>query len=102
MQYGLEEVQIEKINKIFSEIEKVEQVIIFGSRAKGNHKASSDIDLALKGNWITLDDILMLSNRIDALNLIYKFDLINYSTIDNQDLVEHIDRVGKIFYTKKG
>ena len=71
----------------------VEQVILYGSRAKGNYKEGSDIDLTLKGN-LTFDDLVKMSVTLDDLNLPWKMDLSLYSQIENKDLLDHIDRVG--------
>jgi len=98
MKYGLNDTTIEAIQKVFEINSKIDEVILFGSRAKGNYKEGSDIDLALKGRNINFDDIHSLSRKLDELNLPYKIDLINYSTIKDKDVVEHIDRVGIVFF----
>jgi len=73
-------------------------VLIFGSRVKGNFKPGSDVDFALKGKDLKMDDILKLQNKLDELNLPYKFDLIIYGNLSDKDLIEHINRAGVIFY----
>jgi type I restriction enzyme S subunit len=100
MKYGLNDTTIEAMQKVFESNSKIDEVIVFGSRAKGNYKEGSDIDLAVKGRNINLDDILSLSRKLDELNLPYKIDLINYATIKDKDVVEHIDRVGIVFYER--
>src|SRR6478609_6176004 len=100
MKFGLSENTIESIQKVFEENRKVDEVIIFGSRAKGNYREGSDIDLAVKGRNISFDDILKLLGKLDELNLPYKIDLIDYATIKDKDVVEHIDRVGIVFYER--
>lgn len=97
MKFGLDDKIIEDIQKVFQENWKIDSVVLFGSRAKGNYKEGSDIDLALKGRDITLDDLLSLSSKLDDLNLPYEIDLINYSTIRDEDVIDHIDRVGIVF-----
>ncbi len=100
MKFGLPDTAIEKINGAFESNSKVEEVIIFGSRAKGNFKEGSDIDLAVKGHNIAFKDILSLTGKLDDLNLPYKIDLLNYATINDKDVVEHIDRAGIEFYKR--
>lgn len=100
MKFGLDDKVIEDINKVFQENWKVDSVVLFGSRAKGNYKVGSDIDLAVKGRDITYDDILSLSSKLDDLNLPYEIDLVNYFTIKDEDVIEHIDRVGIVFYER--
>jgi len=100
MKFGLPDSTIENIQKVFETDSKIDEVIVFGSRAKGNYKEGSDIDLAIKGRNINLDEILSLSRKLDELNLPYKIDLINYATISDKDVIEHIDRVGIVFYER--
>jgi type I restriction enzyme S subunit len=100
MQFGLSENIIEHINKVFEENSKVHEVILFGSRAKGNYRDDSDIDLALKGRNVSSKDILSLGVKLEALNIPYKIDLINYATVNDKDVVDHIDRVGIVFYER--
>ena len=100
MKFGLSEHTIQNIQNVFHSFSVVGEVILFGSRAKGNFKQGSDIDLALKGKNTTFDDILTLNIRLDALELPYKIDLVNYHTIKDQNVIDHINRVGIIFYAK--
>ena len=101
MQYGLKEEVIEKINGIFAKYEAVEAVVLYGSRAKGNYKNGSDIDLTIKGNGLDLRYLNRISLDLDDLLLPYTFDLSIYAYLKNPDLIEHIERVGKIFYKKQ-
>jgi predicted nucleotidyltransferase len=98
--YGLKDEQIEKIKEVFRKNNKITEAILIGSRAKGNFKNGSDIDFALKGTELSLDDILSLNVSFDNLNLPYKFDILIYSKIQNPDILEHIKRVGKVFFRK--
>jgi type I restriction enzyme S subunit len=77
----------------------VDKALVFGSRAKGNYKEGSDIDLALKG-YITAKDLLDLHGKLEALNLPYSFDLVNYNTINEPALKEHVDRAGVEMYSR--
>ena len=98
MRFGLEEKTIEKVNQVLAKHSQVDQVILFGSRAMGNFKNGSDIDLALKGVELNLKIINEISDEIDDLLLPYSFDLINFSHINNSELINHINRVGMTFY----
>ena len=98
MKYGLKENIVEQIKSVFEKFPQVEKAVIYGSRAKGNFKNGSDIDLVLYGNKLTLQIINKISNEIDDLLLPYKFDISIYHQISNKDLLEHIGRVGVVFY----
>lgn len=101
MKFGLNVSDIEKINTIFSKYSEIEKSIIYGSRAKGNYSFSSDIDLTLIGDSLNLTKQFEIENDLDDLLLPYKIDLSILNKISNKKLVEHIERVGKVFYQKK-
>jgi len=100
MKYGLTEKDIEAINKVFATVPRINKVILYGSRAKGNYWPGSDIDLTIEGNGIELSDLFDLEIKLDDILLPYKIDLSIKDHIANQKLLEHIDRVGKVFYKK--
>ncbi len=97
MKYGLDESTIHKIHQIFEKYPQIDEVIIFGSRAKGHYKNGSDVDLALKGNNLNLKTINQISIELDDLLLPYTFDLLALSSVTNPELLEHIERIGKSF-----
>jgi len=100
IQYGLNQSDITNIISVLQQNDKITKIILFGSRAKGNFKAGSDIDLALIGLDLKLNDIIDAFIEIENLNLPYKFDLIIYNRIQENALIEHIDRVGIVLYNK--
>jgi len=94
---GLSPKTISKLKSIFSKNSEIQKVLIYGSRAKGNFKPGSDIDLALVAPQLTLTDLLRIQNEIEDLLLEYKVDLSLLHHIENQDLLDHIQRVGVEF-----
>jgi uncharacterized protein len=100
MPYGLEKETLEKIIGIFAQYGAVQEAIIYGSRAKGNHKPGSDIDLTLKGGDLNLKILNQISLDLDELLLPYTFDLSIYHHIQQTDLIDHILRVGEVFYRR--
>lgn len=100
--YGLDDITINKINEVFEAFPDVDNVILYGSRAKGNYKPGSDIDLTLKGEKINLGTINQISLMLDDLLLPYTFDISVFSHIKNEELLNHIDRVGLVFFNRKG
>lgn len=86
--FGLKDEEINQI-KTLLRANGVDNALIFGSRAKGNYKQGSDIDIAIDKD----------ENRISYLlneetNLAYYFDVVNLNKIKNKNLIEHIKRIG--------
>jgi predicted nucleotidyltransferase len=101
MNFGLTVEVTEKIRKVLSGHQEVQAAILYGSRAKGNYKPGSDIDLTLKGENLDLSKLAKISNELDDLSLPYTFDFSIYDQIKNIQLLDHIQRVGTVFYTIK-
>jgi len=99
MKYGLDESTIEKICQVFTRYPAIRQAVLYGSRAKGNYKNGSDIDIVLESDdTLTLDVLRRISGDIDDLMLPYSVDLSVLSFINNPDLLDHIRRVGVVLY----
>lgn len=101
MKYGLKETIIDKINSVFENYSEIEKVIIYGSRAKGNFRPGSDIDITLIGNHLEYSILSKINIAIDDLNTPYLFDISIFDKLNAPDLEEHINRVGQIFYKKE-
>ena len=101
MKYGLKETTIQQICNILAKYPPVEKAVLYGSRAKGNYKNGSDIDLTLYGGAdLTLKVLYRLSDELDDLLLPYTIDLSIFSHISDPDVLDHIRRVGTTFYEK--
>jgi len=98
-QYGLSPDTIQKLNNIFDSEPQIEKVLLYGSRAKGNYKNGSDIDLTIFAPDFNLTDLSRIDNKIDNLLLPYIIDLSLYHYIQNPDLIDQIKRNGIEFYT---
>jgi predicted nucleotidyltransferase len=98
--FGLSSKYIDKINSIFNQYSDIDEVLLFGSRAKGNYRDNSDIDLVIKGNNINLSTLQEIENKLEELYIPNVIDLLVFDNIENSDLINHINRVGKQFYKK--
>ncbi|MDC3418447.1 nucleotidyltransferase family protein [Aquibacillus salsiterrae] len=97
--FGLIERDLHYINIALQEFDEIKYAVIFGSRAMGNYKKGSDIDLAIKGKGITSETLYKLSDLLnEEYPLPYFFDLIHYESISNENLKAHIDEEGKVLY----
>lgn len=94
--YGLRSDIIEKIVQTIKKNLKIQKIILFGSRAKETFKNGSDIDISIVSDNLSLKELNQLKVMLDDLMLPYKIDLIDFRRITNDDLREHINRVGKI------
>ena len=98
--FGIAPKSYELILKTLSGFKEIEKAAIYGSRAMGNFKPGSDIDLAIFGNKITPETVLKLKTKLEQeLPIPYYFDLTHYDTISNSELKKHIDEFGKVFYS---
>jgi predicted nucleotidyltransferase len=100
MIYGLKTETIIAIQEVFGKFPEVEKAILYGSRAKGNYRSGSDIDLTLTGEKLNLTILQKIENELDELYLPYKIDLSLHKHIRNTELLNHIERVGVVFFKK--
>lgn len=99
--FGFSEADLEQMIEIFSGFEDIEKAVLFGSRAKGNFKNGSDIDIVLFGSELKYETVLSVSFMLnEECNLPYHFDIVDNNTIENDELKAHIQRVGKVIYSK--
>jgi uncharacterized protein len=100
-EFGLLEADMRAIVFVLKKYPKVDKAYLFGSRAKGNFKNGSDIDLALQGFELNFDTLSQISYEFnEETTMPYKFDVLNYHTIQEPDLKDHIDRVGIEVYSR--
>jgi predicted nucleotidyltransferase len=93
--FGLSDTQIGLIKDAIGRFEEIESAVIFGSRAMGNYKPGSDVDIAIKGSRITGNITSALSTLLNEdLPLPHFFDIVHYDTLDNAALIRHIDEHG--------
>lgn len=101
MEFGLKDYILDKIRNVFSKYKQVEKVLIYGSRAKGNYKPGSDIDLTLMGEGLDRTILNRIDDDLDDLLLPYSFDLSILKEVTNKDFLAHVNRVGVVFYERK-
>ena len=98
--FGIVPKSYELILKTLSDYEEIEKAAIYGSRAMGNFKPGSDIDLVIYGINITPETVLKLKTKLEQeLPIPYYFDLTHYESVSNADIKKHIDEFGKVFYS---
>ena len=99
MKYGLSERTLKTLDSIFRMYPGIKEVVLYGSRAKGNYRPGSDIDITLKTTSVFCwNDLLRISGNFEDSDIPYFVDVSIYDTLRNSDLTDHIDRVGKVLY----
>jgi len=99
MKYGLPERTLNTLNSILKRYPGINEAVLYGSRAKGNYRNGSDIDLSLKTNdGFTHRDLLHLMDDFDDSDMPYFVDVSVYTELSNPDLKAHIDRAGVVLY----
>ena len=96
---GFHKIRYHAYKRFLKKYSAISQVVLFGSRAKGDYRKGSDIDLSLKGA-VSFNDLLTIETEIDDLLLPEMVDMNRYDDITNKALKEHINRVGKVIYEK--
>jgi predicted nucleotidyltransferase len=96
--FGLSPATIHSLHQIFSKYPEIESAAIFGSRAKGNFREGSDIDIALNGSTELPQRMLRLKSDLDESALPYRVDLVYLPDIRHAELLDHIRRFGQKFY----
>ena len=98
---GLRDGHREAIVSVLAANEQVERAVLFGSRATGTNTVTSDVDIALFGERLTLTDLARLSAVIDEIPLAQSVDLLLYDSVRDRALREHIRADGIELYVSK-
>lgn len=91
--YGLSSIELQQIRQVFASQPEVKEVWLYGSRARGDYKPYSDIDISLVGN-LTTSHLAELETQLDDLLLPYAIDLICLQSVRNAALKANIAREG--------
>jgi uncharacterized protein len=100
MKDGLTTAQRDAIRRVLAQFPQVERAVLFGSRAMGTWSPASDIDLALFGELLTLEDEARIAARLEDIGLPVTVDLLRHSTIQSEELRAHVATYGSSFYDR--
>ncbi|WP_411678913.1 nucleotidyltransferase domain-containing protein [Clostridium thailandense] len=98
---GIKKHLLIQIQDIVSKCINVEKALIFGSRAKGNYKKNSDIDIAILGKDVSLKELNIMVDSLNELSTVLDFDVINIETISKKELLDNILKDGVEIYVKR-
>lgn len=94
--YGLTRSQQTKLIEVIKQYLPSSEIILYGSRAKGNFNKRSDIDIVIAGS--NTNDPYILSQIEEGIiesDIPYICDIQYVATIKNQSLLDHIKRRGQ-------
>lgn len=100
MNDGLKEKHRQAIIDILAAHKGVERAVLFGSRAMGTFTATSDVDIVLFGDGLSLDDQARLAREIDLMPIPQRVDLLRYRTIKDKKLRAHIRKHGVEWFSQ--
>jgi predicted nucleotidyltransferase len=100
-EFGLPQTTARIIREILAKVPAVEKAVIYGSRAKGNYRPGSDIDLTLIGPSLNLDMLGKIATLLDESPIPYQVDLSLFDQIEHAGLRDQIERVGQVFYQRE-
>lgn len=96
MNNGLSNQQMEQIKDILQQYKEIDKAVLFGSRAMGNYKKASDVDITIMGKKADFSLAAKIKSHFeDDSYLPYFFDIISYNTIQSDELKQHIKVYGK-------
>jgi len=99
--YGISEKSYGLILEALQNIPELDKAVIFGSRAMGNYKSGSDIDIAVYGKELTFSLVTQLHGKLnERLPIPYYIDIVHVDILKNQELLAHICQEGKVLFKK--
>ena len=99
-EFGLPDTTLRTLRRILAESPAIDKAILYGSRALGNCRPGSDIDLTLIGTGLDLRSLGKITSVIEDSPIPYRVDLSLWEQINHAGLREHIERVGVVFYER--
>lgn len=98
--YGLSDRSYRELMDILRSVPEIDEAVIYGSRARGDYWAASDIDLSLKGQSLTRRSLRQLNDKLYESHIPYFFDTHIYSEIKDPRFKANVDRDGKVLYRR--
>lgn len=96
--FGIAPSSVAKLTELFNTTPGLERVWIYGSRARGDHREQSDVDLAVDAPELSASDYSQLSARLDELGLVYRVDMVHLQGGLDDRFRTNIERNRKVFW----
>ncbi len=96
--FGFSQNIIDQLISVFKQYPEIQSVLLYGSRAKGNFRPGSDIDLAIIAPDLSFNSFAGLCSKIEDLPLIFKIDCVHLDHLKKEALINNIQTEGKKIY----
>lgn len=85
-----------------AEVHNIKKVVLFGSRARGDHSPLSDYDIAIFGEQLSPIDKAHIYSEFEEIDTLHKIDVVFVDASDSNKLVDHIKKDGVTIYDQTG
>jgi predicted nucleotidyltransferase len=99
MNFGLKESLLQDIIGVISKYPDIKRAVIFGSRARGDYRYNSDIDIAVFTSQDTQVSGSLLFD-LEELDCLYRFDVVDAGTVNNANLLNVIEVQGVEIFSR--
>ena len=96
--FGLEPGALQALRGFFDATEGLQRVWVFGSRARDDWRARSDLDLALDAPGWSAKDFLRIKERMKDLPIVYPLDVVHWQGVSTPEFVAQIERDRKLLW----
>lgn len=101
MTFGLRDTDLIYLRGLFDQHPDIDQVWIYGSRAKGTNRPGSDVDLALVGANVTPETVSHVHFVLEEEGpMPFFFDVLHWNRLTNQTLKDEIQRTAQLLYQR--
>ncbi len=99
--FGIAPASAAKLIALFEATPEMGRVWIYGSRARGDHRGASDIDLAVDAPDMPSADFSGLRAGLEDLGLVYRVDLLHLQSVLDEGFRARIERDRKLFWQSR-
>ena len=91
---------LDMLIKVFTRYPHIDKVVLFGSRARGDYKRTSDIDLCIYGDMLTKRCRYDIRDEIEELETFYSFDVVFFDELEKDLFIKSIIKDQITIYDK--